>query len=250
MKAILSAAALSLATALPALAFDPAAMTDAEKEAFGTAVRDYLMANPEVLIESITVLETRRAAEAVQNDQVLVENNKDAIFNDGHSWVGGNPEGDLTLVEFVDYRCGYCRKVNPELEALIKDDGNIRFILKEFPILGEESDLASRFAISVQQLTDADTYKRIHDQLIALRGPVNLESLSAIATEAKLDAPAIINRMNTEEVSAVLRENRQLAERMGIQGTPTFIIGPEMLRGVPQSGLAAAVAEIRKGLEG
>lgn len=250
MKAILGAAALSLATALPALAFDPAAMSDAEKEAFGTAVRDYLMANPEVLIESITVLETRRAAEAVQNDQVLVENNKDAIFNDGHSWVGGNPDGDLTLVEFVDYRCGYCRKVNPELEALIKDDGNIRFVLKEFPILGEESDLASRFAISVQQLTDADTYKRIHDQLISLRGPVNLDSLTAIATEAKLDAPAIINRMNTEEVSAVLRENRQLAERMGIQGTPTFIIGPEMLRGVPQSGLAAAVAEIRKGLEG
>lgn len=250
MKAILSAAALSLATALPSLAFDPAAMTDAEKEAFGTAVRDYLMANPEVLIESINVLETRRAAEAVQNDLVLVENNKDAIFNDGHSWVGGNPEGDITLVEFVDYRCGFCRKVNPELEALIKDDGNIRFILKEFPILGEESDLASRFAVSVQQLTDGDTYKQIHDQLMAMRGPVNLESLTEMATAAKLDAPAIINRMNTEEVSAVLRENRQLAERMGIQGTPTFIIGPEMLRGVPQTGLAAAVAEIRKKVEG
>ncbi|TWI36757.1 DsbA family protein [Paracoccus sulfuroxidans] len=250
MKAILSAAALSLATALPSLAFDPAAMTDAEKEAFGTAVRDYLMANPEVLIESINVLETRRAAEAVQNDLVLVENNKDAIFNDGHSWVGGNPEGDITLVEFVDYRCGFCRKVNPELEALIKDDGNIRFILKEFPILGEESDLASRFAVSVQQLTDGNTYKQIHDQLMAMRGPVNLESLTEMATAAKLDAPAIINRMNTEEVSAVLRENRQLAERMGIQGTPTFIIGPEMLRGVPQTGLAAAVAEIRKKVEG
>lgn len=250
MKAILSAAALSLATALPSLAFDPAAMTDAEKEAFGTAVRDYLMANPEVLIESINVLETRRAAEAVQNDLVLVENNKDAIFNDGHSWVGGNPEGDITLVEFVDYRCGFCRKVNPELEALIKDDGNIRFILKEFPILGEESDLASRFAVSVQQLTDGDTYKQIHDQLMSMRGPVNLESLTEMATAAKLDAPAIINRMNTEEVSAVLRENRQLAERMGIQGTPTFIIGPEMLRGVPQTGLAAAVAEIRKKVEG
>ncbi len=250
MKAILSAAALSLATALPSLAFDPAAMTDAEKEAFGTAVRDYLMANPEVLIESINVLETRRAAEAVQNDLVLVENNKDAIFNDGHSWVGGNPEGDITLVEFVDYRCGFCRKVNPELEALIKDDGNIRFILKEFPILGEESDLASRFAVSVQQLTDGDTYKQIHDQLMSMRGPVNLESLTEMATAAKLDAPAIINRMNTEEVSAVLRANRQLAERMGIQGTPTFIIGPEMLRGVPQTGLAAAVAEIRKKVEG
>ena len=246
MKAILAAVALTAATALPSFAFDPANMSESEQQAFGTAIRDYLMANPEVLVESINVLEARRAAQEVENDTLLVVNNKDALFQDGYSWVGGNPDGDITMVEFVDYKCGFCKKVNPEVEALIKDDGNIRFVLKEFPILGQESDLASRFAVSVQQIAGADLYKKAHDELMALRGPVNLETLTKLAKDLGMDSQAVINRMNTEEVSTVLRQNRQLAESMGIMGTPTFIIGPEMLRGVPQSGMADAVAAARK----
>ncbi|WP_312531925.1 DsbA family protein [Paracoccus sp. (in: a-proteobacteria)] len=246
MKAIFAAVALSAATALPSYAFDPAQMTDDEKAAFGAAVRDYLMENPEVMVEAINGMEARRIAQEVENDQVLVANNKDKIFADGHSWIGGNPDGDITMVEFVDYKCGYCKKVNPEVEALIKSDGNIRFILKEFPILGQESDLAARFAVSVQQISGPEAYKKAHDALMAYRGPVNLESLGKMAGELGLEAQPIINRMNTEDVSNVLRENRQLAESMSIMGTPTFIIGPEMLRGVPQSGMAGAVEMARK----
>lgn len=244
MKAILIAAALT-ATALPALAFDPAKMNDAEKAAFGAAVRDYLMANPDVLVESINVLEERRVADESKNDKLLVENNKAAIFDDGHSWVGGNPEGDVTLVEFIDYRCGVCKKVNPDLEKLISADGNIRFILKEFPILTQESDLAARFAVAVQQEAGADAYKKTHDALMESRGPVNLESLSALADTLGLDSKSLLNRMNTEEVSAVIRKNRQLAEQMSVMGTPTFIIGGEMLRGVPASGLEDVIARAR-----
>lgn len=246
MKAILAAAALSAATALPAFAFDPAKMSDAEKAAFGDAVRDYLMANPEVLVESINVLEARRAAQEVQDDKLIVVNNKTEIFEDGHSWIGGNVDGDITMVEFVDYKCGFCKKVNPEVEDLIKADGKIKFIIKEFPILGQESDTAARFAISVQQIAGADAYKKVHDELMSMRAPVNLESLTKLAKDQGLDAQALIQRMNTEEVSAVIRKNHQLAERMGIMGTPTFIIGPEMLRGVPQTGMAAAVEDARK----
>lgn len=244
MKAILIAAALT-ATALPALAFDPAKMNDAEKAAFGAAVRDYLMANPDVLVESINVLEERRVADESKNDKLLVENNKAAIFDDGHSWVGGNPEGDVTLVEFIDYRCGVCKKVNPDLEKLISADGNIRFILKEFPILTQESDLAARFAVAVQQEAGADAYKKTHDALMESRGPVNLESLSTLADTLGLDSKSLLNRMNTEEVSAVIRKNRQLAEQMSVMGTPTFIIGGEMLRGVPASGLEDVIARAR-----
>ena len=244
MKAILIAAALT-ATALPALAFDPAKMNDAEKAAFGAAVRDYLMANPDVLVESINVLEERRVADESKNDKLLVENNKAAIFDDGHSWVGGNPEGDVTLVEFIDYRCGVCKKVNPDLEKLISADGNIRFILKEFPILTQESDLAARFAVAVQQEAGADAYKKTHDALMESRGPVNLESLSALADTLGLDSKSLLNRMNTEEVSTVIRKNRQLAEQMSVMGTPTFIIGGEMLRGVPASGLEDVIARAR-----
>ena len=250
MKAIFAAAALSLATALPGFAFDPASMTDAEKKAFGDAVRDYLMANPEVLVDSINVLEARRAADEVKNDAQLVQTNKDEILNDGHSWVGGNPDGTLTMVEFVDYKCGFCKRVNPEVEALIKSDGDIRFILKEFPILGPESDMAARFAIAVQQTAGADTYKKVHDELMAMRKPVNEGTLTEIANDNGIDAQAVLARMNTEDVTAVIRANHQLAEKMGIMGTPTFVIGPELLRGIPQTGMAAAVAQVRKQTEG
>jgi len=244
MKAILTAAALAAST-MPALAFDPANMNEAEKAAFGEAIREYLMANPDVLVESINVLEERRVADEAKNDKLLVETNKDAILNDGHSWIGGNPEGDITLVEFIDYRCGVCKRVHPDLEKMISADGNIRWILKEFPILTQESDLAARFAVAVQQEAGADAYKKAHDQLMEGRGPINLETLGALATELGVEKTAVLNRMNTEEVSAVLRQNHQLAEQMRIMGTPTFIIEGEMLRGVPAEGLEGVIARLR-----
>ena len=242
------AAALMLgATALPALAFDLATMTEAERAAFGDAVRAYLMDNPEVLVEAITVLEQRRLADEAGNDKALVAANHEAIFADGHSWVGGNPEGGLTLVEFVDYRCSVCRNVYEQVEGIVADDGDIRFILKEFPILGQESDMASRFAVAVQQIAGDAVYKQAHDELMVMRQRVDADSLGALADRLGLEPEAILNRMNTEDVSAVLRANHQLAERMGVMGTPTFIIGDEMLRGVPRAGLDAVIAEIRAG---
>ncbi|WP_299360874.1 DsbA family protein [uncultured Paracoccus sp.] len=247
--ALLAATALPLSS-LPAAAFDPANMSESESQAFGQAVRDYIMANPEVLIEAVNSLEERRLSEEVENDRAMIAANQEAIFDDGHSWVGGNPDGDLTMVEFVDYRCSVCRRVYEEVETLVKEDGNIRFVLKEFPILGQESDLASRFAIAVKQTAGMDMYKTVHDRLMTLRGPVTMESLSALATDLGLEAEPLINRMNTEEVSAEIRENAQLAERMRVMGTPTFVVGTEMLRGVPATGLTGAVAHIRAEAEG
>ncbi len=242
MKRLIAALLL---TATPVMAFDIQAMSDTEKAAFGEAVREYLMANPEVLIESINVLEERRAAESVQNDSQLVAANREAIFNDGHSWVGGNPDGDLTMVEFIDYRCGVCRRFNQEVHDLVAADGNIRLILKEFPILGQDSEASSRFAVAVKQIAGDDAYMKAHDELITLRGPATLEALKEVADRIGVDGEAIIKHMNTEDVTTVLRENRQLAERMAIQGTPTFVIGDELLRGVPQAGLTAVVKQIR-----
>ena len=245
MKALMTAALMAAALATPAAAFDPANMTEAERAAFGEAVRDYIMQNPEVLIESLNAMEAQRLANEAQNDKQLVAANSAEIFEDGHSWIGGNPDGDLTIVEFIDYRCGYCRRVAPEVDEVVTKDGNIKLILKEFPILGQESDLASRYAIAVKQLAGGEAYKAAHDKLYAMRGSVTLESLNAISQELGLDAEAIVQRMNTEEVSAEIRKNRQLAEKMQIMGTPTFVIGPELLRGIPSTGLASAVEQIR-----
>lgn len=250
MKAIFAAAALSAMTALPAAALDLQAMSDDEKTAFGVAVREYLMANPEVLIEAINVMEERRLDQEMDNDKLLVANNQDALFNDGHSWIGGNADGDLTLVEFMDYKCGYCRRVSPEIEAAMKADPNLRVIIKEFPILSEESRLAARFAVSTLQVAGDDSYKKVHDGLMETQGAITLQSLTALGDGLGLDSKAILDHMNSEDVNAVLRQNHQLAEKMGIMGTPTFIIGPEMLRGAPTNGVPATVAEIRKSLEG
>lgn len=247
MKRLIAALLLSAA---PAMAFDIDAMTDDEKAAFGEAVREYLMANPEVLIESINVLEERRAADAAQNDAVLVQQFKDEIFEDGHSWVGGNPDGDLTMVEFIDYRCGVCRQFNQEVHDLVEADGNIKLILKEFPILGQDSEASARFAVAVRQIGGDEAYMKAHDALMTLRSSATLEALKQVAGEIGVDPDAVVEAMNSDAVSDVLRSNHQLAQKMAIQGTPTFVIGDELLRGVPQAGLTATVQAIREAQEG
>ena len=148
-QAVSDAAPVSVATEASAV---DAVATDAPDAVFGEKVRAYLMENPQVLVEAINVLETRAQAAEAENGRVLVQTNAEAIFNDGVSWVGGNPEGDITVVEFLDYRCTYCRKAMEEVDQLIAADGNIRFVIKEFPILGQESELSARFAVAVQQV--------------------------------------------------------------------------------------------------
>ncbi|SIN95619.1 DsbA family protein [Vannielia litorea] len=244
-RAPLLAATLAL-TALPAAAFDMAAMSDAEREAFRAEIRAYLLDNPEVLMEAIGVLEERQAEAQAQGDVALVSSHADALFNDGFSWVGGNPEGDITIVEFMDYRCGYCKKAFPEVESLIEADGNIRFIVKEFPILGEQSELASRFAIATLQVEGDAAYKAVHDGLMQMRGEINEASLTALAAEAAFDPAPVLAAMTSDEVSAVIAENRALAQQMQISGTPTFVLEDQMLRGyVPLQAMMGLVSEAR-----
>ncbi len=239
-------AALLVATALPALAFDPASMTDAERAAFQAEIRSYLLENPEVIAEAIQVLEDRQAAAQYEADKELVKAYADVLFNDPSSWVGGNPDGDITVVEFMDYRCGYCRKASSEVEELIKSDGNIRFILKEYPILGEESELSSRFAIAVRQIAGDAAYKQVHDALFTFKGNITPDALSRLASTLGLDAKAVMARMTAPEVTKVLDANHALGSEMQINGTPTFIVGGQMLRGyVPLDGMRQIVADER-----
>ncbi|MGC9417566.1 MAG: DsbA family protein [Rhodovulum sp.] len=246
MTRLPAATLLALGLALPAQAFDLSAMTEDERTAFRAEVRSYLMDNPEVLMEAIQVLEQRQAEAQAQNDETLVQVNADELFRDGHSWVGGNPEGDITLVEFMDYRCGYCRKAFEEVEQLVASDGNIRFIVKEFPILGEQSVLSSRFAVATLQVAGAEAYKQVHDALVTFRGNITEESLKTMGDSLDLDTGAIMDQMQSPEVEAVLAANHSLAQRMQISGTPTFVIESQMLRGyVPLEGMREVVAQTR-----
>ena len=245
LKSAILSAALLLASVLPGQA---ETMTDAERLAFRAEVRAYLLENPEVLTEAIAVLEDRQTAEAVARDVQMLAQNKAAIFEDTSSWVGGNPDGDITVVEFMDYRCGYCRKAWAEVEELIASDGNIRFVVKEFPILGEASDLSSRFAIATLQLAGPEAYKRAHDALITLRSEATKPALERLAGDLGLDATAIMARMDAPEVTAVIQANHALAQTLDISGTPTFVVQGTMLRGyMPLDGMREIVAEQRKG---
>ena len=242
MTRILAALALSTAIAAPAAAFDLEAMTDAERDAFRAEIRAYLLDNPEVLMEAIGVLEQREAEAQVAADEAMVAANLEAITDDGYSWVGGNPDGDITLVEFTDYRCGYCRRAHAEVEQLLSADGNIRFIIKEFPILGEGSVLSARFAIAVKNLHGDDAYKEAHDALITLRADATPESLERLAEALGHDAGEVFAEMESPAVSEVIDQNRALASALQISGTPTFVLGNRMLRGyVPAAQMQSLV---------
>ncbi|WP_412504853.1 DsbA family protein [Roseovarius sp. SYSU LYC5161] len=230
----------------PAAALDLDDMTEAERASFRAEVRAYLLENPEVIMEAVAVLEQRQAQQQAQDDVSLVQANAEAIFEDGHSWVGGNPDGDVTLVEFLDYRCGYCRRAFPEVAELVESDGNIRLIIKEFPILGEQSTMASRFAIATKQIAGDDAYKALHDTLMTFRGEISETALRRVSDTLGLDAEAILAHMDSDDVSRVITANRQLAQRLNLSGTPSFVMEDRMLRGyVPLEAMRDTVEEIR-----
>ncbi len=241
---VLTAALLACTVALPAAA----EMTQAERDELRKEIRAYLLENPEVLVEAMNELQAREQMAAENRDAEMLKAHADAIFNDPGSWVGGNPEGDITVVEFVDYRCGYCRKAHDEVNELVTSDGNIRLVVKEFPILGDQSVLSSRFAIAVRQLHGDAAYRQAYEALITLRGDATPESLSALAGKIGLDPAPILERMDSDEVTAVIASNHDLAGILEISGTPTFVVDQTMVRGyVPLDGMRQIVAGAREG---
>ena len=250
-KSLAAALTALLVCASAATAFDIDAMTEDERAAFRAEIRSYLLENPEVLVEAINALEQRQAEQQALAEVATIEQNALEIFDDTWSYVGGNPEGDVTLVEFVDYRCHFCRQAHPEISSLIENDGNIRLVVKEFPILGEESVLASRFAVAVLQAHGHEKYKEVHDALITMRGNVARASLENVARRFDLDPDPLIDAMGSDEVSEVIGRNRALAQVLAITGTPTFVLGDQMLRGyLPQSDMEALIAEMRANRDG
>ncbi|MFW8592707.1 DsbA family protein [Cribrihabitans neustonicus] len=245
LRAAACAAALAIGAA-PAQALDLTALTAEERAAFGAEVRQYLMENPAVILEAVNLLEQQQAEAEAARDEALVAEHLEALENDGYSWVGGNPEGDITLVEFMDYRCGYCRRAAPEVEKLLESDGNIRLVIKEFPILGEASVLSSRFAVATKQVAGDEAYKHVHDALISMDGEPSEVALKRLADGLELDAEAIFARMDSDKVTRELRQTRALAQELSISGTPTFVLGGELLRGyLPAAQMESIVEELR-----
>lgn len=239
---------LGLALGLASLPLRAEEMSDAERAALDAEIHAYLLAHPEVLVEAMNVLQAREDAAAQERDKSLVLAQSDALFVNSSDWVGGNPDGDVTLVEFMDYRCSYCRKAYDEVDQLVKSDGNIRFVVKEFPILGDASLVSSQFAIAVLQLHGAEAYAKVHDGLITLRGEPTPETLARFATDLGLDPKPIMDRMSAPEVMDIIKANHALAETMEVTGTPAFITLAGVMRGyAPLETMQNFVATAREG---
>ena len=245
-NALFGALAMVMALAMPAQALDLRNMTETERQMLRAEIRAYLLENPQVIMEAVAVLEQRNAKAQAEDDKTRVAANAEALFEAETAWVGGNPAGDVTLVEFMDYRCGYCRRAAPDVNALVEGDGNIRFILMEFPILGEQSVLSSRFAIATRQVAGDAAYKSVHDALLAFDGDVNKTALKRLGDALGLDTPAIMAAMDSPQVSRTIAEARELAQRLGLTGTPSFVLGDQILRGyMPRAAMEELVTEIR-----
>jgi protein-disulfide isomerase len=224
-------------------------MTEAERAVFRSEVRAYLLDNPEVIMEAINLLRQQEEAKAAESDRNLVVENSEALYSDDHSWVGGNPEGPITLVEFLDYQCGYCKAAHADIARLVAENPDLRLIVKELPILGPVSDYAARHALAVLGNDGPATYRRFADAMMTFEGRLSERAVDSLAEKAGADVPAMKAAAQGDRVAQSLEANLALAEALRISGTPTFVLGGEMLRGaLPYADLKDLVDQTREGL--
>jgi protein-disulfide isomerase len=220
-------------------------LSPAQRQAVEDAVGDYLRKHPEIVIEAIKILRQReQASEDAQTGNVVAARGSE-LFNDPATPVGGNPDGDVTLVEFFDYRCGYCKRVFPTIKKLIEDDGKIRFVYKEFPILGPASVYAARAALASRE---QGKYEAFHDALMAAKGALTEDKVLRIAEAVGLDRGVLLDAMtrNEAEYDRIFAKNRDLAQALRINGTPAFVAGDVVVRGAADyQSMKNVIAQVR-----
>jgi protein-disulfide isomerase len=233
-----------LATAVAALTLAGCNRTD--DAAFGQKVRAYLLEHPEVLEEAIRKLDENRAAETAAVQTKAVSQARAALERDERDFVYGNPNGPITVVEFFDYRCGYCKAVTPEVLELVRREGDVRFVLKEFPILPDRdtgvvgvSERAARAAIAAKA---EGKYIEVHQDLMAERA-LDDAAIDRILKKHGMDPAEVAQAAAAPAVDEQLSDTHELAQAIGVNGTPTFIVGGSV---IPAADLDALRAAIRK----
>ena len=235
--------ALPVIFTAPAMAEDAATFNAAERKAIETVVRDYLIRNPEIVLEALHELQERHQAAALAETRSAIEAQRAAIYDDPDDYTYGNPKGDVTIVEFFDYTCGHCKRSFQPLMDFVDADGNIRLILKEFPILGPRALDAAKAALAARK---QGRYIEMHRALFEHEGQLSEKALMEIAAKAGLDGPRLKKDMEDPKLMDVFARQYALAEALGIEGTPAFIVGGEMLPGaVDKERLARVVAAAR-----
>lgn len=244
----LSVAAIALA-AVPvsrSLAADPAAaaFSPEQTDALNQMIHDYIVKNPKVMIEALQHAEEMEKAEELEAKQSKIDQFREELEQDPTSPVLGNLKGDVTLVEFFDYRCPYCKGVAATMENLIQKDNKIRVVYKELPVLGDESVAAARVALVADR---HHKYAQVHTAMLGMKGKVTLDSALDVAKSAGLDPVMVKKEMNSPEIDLILKNNYALAKKLGVNGTPAFFIGKQLAPGlVSAEQLDAMIATARK----
>ena len=240
--------AFALVLGLPAVSHAQS-FNDAQKSEIQKILKDYLVANPELLEEMSAELQKRQTVAEAEKHRAAVARNADIIFKSPRGVVVGNRDGDVNFVEFFDYNCGYCKHAMADMLNLMKSDPKLRVVLKEFPVLGPSSVEAAQVAIAVRmQDPSGKKYLDFHQKLLTGRGQADKARAMAAAKEAGADMARLEKDMVSPEVSATLNENFKLAEDMGLNGTPSYVIGKDVVVGaVGAEGLAKRISEARCG---
>jgi protein-disulfide isomerase len=245
--AALAALALSSLCALPTRADDtppaaaqaaPLSRSDVEK-----IVRETLIKNPEILQEAMAELEKRAGAEEAARRKDVLAAYRDRLIASPHSMVLGNPKGDVTVVEFFDYNCGYCKRALTDLLELMKTDDKVRVVLKDFPVLSEPSVDVAKVALAAKAQATPAKFLEFHQKLMGGRAQANRERALAVAKEVGLDMTRLAKDIDGEEVKASLQENLQLAQDLGLNGTPSYVVGDSVLVGAV--GLAKLQEQVK-----
>ncbi|KAB0681823.1 DsbA family protein [Aureimonas leprariae] len=222
------------------------AMSDAEKADIQKVVREYLIENPEVLVEAMSALETKRAAEEARSQSAALAAVADEVRMTPAGTILGNPNGDVTVVEFFDYNCGYCRHALPDMEALIVSDPKLRFVLKEIPVLGDPSVRASRVSLAFRHVKP-DLYGKFHETLLGRKGVADEDSALAVAEDLGVSEAEMRAAMALPEVQGVIDDNNRLSAMLKINGTPSYVVGDEVVPGaVGREALAEKIENVRR----
>ena len=225
----LFALALGTAPVVPASAQN---FSDSQRGEIEQIVKNYLLSHPEILEEVSTELGKRQATAEALKHEATITKNADSIFNSPHGVTLGNKNGDVTFVEFFDYNCGYCKHAMNDMLTLLKTDSKLKVVLKEFPVLGPGSVEAAQVAVAARmQDPTGKKYLDFHQKLLGGRGQADKARALAVAKEVGFDMTRIEKDMNSPEVRATLEENFKLAEGMGMNGTPSYVIGKQVVVG-------------------
>jgi protein-disulfide isomerase len=248
LRLIVSAIAALALCALPEIT-RAQTFSDGQRGEIETIIKNYLVAHPEVLEEAMTELNKRQAAAETEKHEASVAENSETIFNSPRGVVLGNKDGDVTFVEFFDYNCGYCKRAMADMLDLLKSDPKLKVVLKEFPVLSQGSVEAAQVAVAVRmQDPGGRKYLDFHQKLLGGRGPADKTRALAAAKEAGLDVGKIEKDLAGPEVRATIEENFKLAEAMGMNGTPSYVIGKQIVVGaIGLEGLKEKIGVARCG---